>query len=231
MYGLRRGKMRAALYDFDGTLRPGDSIVDWVTYARRKHVISTWEWLRVAVYVGTAKLLGRDRCARKSRALRFERGLTRAQIRAMARDFTETCLLPKMTREGLASWERDRREGFCRVLVSASTSDYMPSLARALGADKLICTQIKADGSVRENCRGPVKARRVLEWSDSLPEAERPDFSACRAYGNSNGDVDMLAMCGEPHLIGKDRKAIKACESRGIRVIRGFSRSQEDKKV
>lgn len=216
--------MRAALYDFDGTLRPRDSIVEWVAYARKRGVISVWEWLRITCYAAYGKVTRMEMRRIKSRALRFEGGLTRAQIRRLARDFTREVVMPKVTREGLASWERDGQEGYVRLLVSASTSDYMPDVSRAMGADMLICTEVSPEGIVAENCRGPVKAQRLKEWRDSLPESDRPDFAKCRAYGNSTGDIDMLALCGEAHLIGNSRKALKACSDRGIHVIRGFAR-------
>ena len=216
--------MRAALYDFDGTLRAGDSIVTWLVYARQHRMITLPAFLAAALRAGIAMAFGsRDMAKIKTRVLAFERNLTRRELRALAEGFTKERLIPEIFPEGKAAWERDGREGCLRVLVSASTSDYMPCLAKALGADALICTQIDAQGQITENCRGDIKMRRILAWRDALPPAQRPDFSRSKAYGNSDGDLDMLALCGEAHLIGNSKKAMRMCRERGIAYIRGFT--------
>ncbi|MBQ8136982.1 MAG: HAD-IB family hydrolase [Clostridia bacterium] len=216
--------MRAALYDFDGTLRAGDSIVTWLLYARQHRAISFSAFLAAVLRTGAAMAFGSHDMAKiKSRALAFEKNLTRSELRALAEGFVKERLIPEIFPEGMAAWQRDGQEGYLRVLVSASTSDYMPCLAKALGADALICTQIDREGRILENCRGEVKMRRLIAWRDALPPAQQPDFSQSKAYGNSDGDLDMLALCGEAHLIGNNQKALRLCRERGIQCIHGFT--------
>ena len=154
---------KAAVFDFDGTLIRGDSIVRFLRFAAARGALPRRELFIIALCAlgGKMGLVPMEKV--KERALRFERGLTRAEKEKLCLGFAERVLVPGLLPEGKKTWENLRREGCVMALASASTSDYLEPLSRALGADRLICTRVAEDGRVSKNCRGEEKARRVAE--------------------------------------------------------------------
>ncbi|MBR4502105.1 MAG: HAD-IB family hydrolase [Clostridia bacterium] len=211
---------RAAFFDFDGTLIPGDSIVAFLQFARRRGVLPLWEWAGTAVHAFLGKIgaEGMDRV--KTRALRFEQKLPCAERERLCREFAEEKLIPLLFPEGKRTWDALKKEGRVMVLVSASTRDYMKYVSAALGADELICTVVSAGGAVGPNCRGAEKEKRVLKWLEGLPGDARPEMAASDAYGDSAGDVFMLRMCGRAHAVNPRRKLKREAEEKGWEILR-----------
>ena len=195
-----------ALFDFDGTLIPGDSIVAFVGYARRKGALSLGGYGAVLGQTARYLLGGMTDAEIKTRSLRFLTGLTPRQRDDLASGFVRDCLLPKVYRDGQNEIQRQKREGRLAVLVSASTDNYMRYVADALGTDALLCTPIEADGSVKRNCKGEEKGRGVLEWLDENGIAA--DWEQSWAFGDSKSDAPMLRLCGHPVLVNP-KKALR----------------------
>ena len=153
-----------ALFDFDGTLIPGDSIVAFVRFARRRGALSRREYAKV--FFSTVKYLlgGLTDGEMKTRSLAFLQGLPREEGEKLSRDFVKQELLPRVYRDGKETLEKHRENGDLLLLVSASTDNYMRFTAEALGFDALLCTELTDSFAVESNCKGPEKARRVKEW-------------------------------------------------------------------
>jgi phosphatidylglycerophosphatase C len=88
------------------------------------------------------------------------------------------------------------------VLVSASYEIYVRHLAAFLGAEAVMATRLthkagrftgELDGA---NCRGPEKARRLLDWITH--HVGDPKSTVVWAYGDSAGDREMLAIADHP---------------------------------
>jgi phosphatidylglycerophosphatase C len=86
------------------------------------------------------------------------------------------------------------------LIVTASPEIVVAPIARALGADQLIGTRLAFDEAGRVtgeldglNCRGPEKVRR-------LREAYGEDVRLEAAYGDTDGDTEMLALAEEQGL-------------------------------
>jgi phosphatidylglycerophosphatase C len=107
------------------------------------------------------------------------------------------------------AWRRWQAEGARVLIVSATPEIVIAPIARALGADLLIGTRLAFDDVGRAtgafagaNCRGPEKVRR-------LQEAFGEDVRLEAAYGDTDGDREMLALA----------------EEQGLRVFNGKGRS------
>ncbi len=190
-----------ALFDFDGTLIRGDSIILLCLYARRKGLMSA---RGAAAVAWTALLYGLRLCpprTSKERALSFLRGRSAAEVGDIARDFVETVLVPRLRPEGLEAIRRHRAEGHEVLLVSASSIFYLKLLKDTLGVTDIIATKLDAtengvfEGRVcGENCRGVEKGLRLAEYL-AATDGEL-DYESSVAYGDSCGDLPMLRLCG-----------------------------------
>ncbi len=209
--------MRCAFFDFDGTIRAHDSIVSYVLFALGHGKMPLADGISVLVRSALCLLTRRGKPETlKTLALRFEQKLTEAELDALIGAFIREKIVPRLRRDALRTIESCQEEGYRIVLVSASTEDYMPAVAKALRADALICTRI-IDGQVQANCRGAEKVRRILAWTSEQPEAV--DFSRSRAYGDTAGDLPMLRLAGEGFAINPKRKLRRAVKDARIPIL------------
>ena len=97
-------------------------------------------------------------------------------------------------------WKRWQGQGARLVIVTASPEIIVAPFARGLGAERLIGTRLAYDEHdcvtgdfTGPNCRGPEKVVR-------LREAYGEDMVLEAAYGDTDGDREMLAIALEPGL-------------------------------
>lgn len=94
--------------------------------------------------------------------------------------------------------------GHRTVLVSASLGVYLRPLAALLGVDAVLATEVEtADGAygwrlVGGNCRAAVKAERLAAWLRAMDV----EGAEVWAYGDSNGDRELLACAHHPLHVG-----------------------------
>ena len=183
-------------FDFDGTLTVKDSYTAFLA----------WRAGRLAYAAGLVRLIpavavflaDRDRGRLKAAATRrFLAGLARKEIEADARAFAESAARTLFRPDAIGAWKRWQARNARLVIVTASPEDVVAPFARGLGADLLIGTRLAFDAVGRAtggfdgaNCRGPEKVRR-------LRAAFGEDVKLAAAYGDTDGDLDMLALAEE----------------------------------
>lgn len=186
-------------FDFDGTLTVKDSFnafLAWRTPPARL--------LMGALSLGPAGvryLADRDRGAIKAAAVRALLGGTpRLQLAAEAEAFAEACAPRLLRPDALARWNAHKAEGWELVIVTASPEDVIAPFARRLGAHRLIGTRLHADAQDRitgdldgPNCRAAEKVVR-------LEAVYGPGVRLKAAYGDTSGDVEMLARADQPFM-------------------------------
>jgi HAD superfamily phosphoserine phosphatase-like hydrolase len=131
-----------ALFDFDGTLIRGDSILLLCLYARRKGLVS---WCGMLGNLRTAFLYGLRLCPAvraKERALSFLWGKTAAEVDAIAEDFCQAVLVPRLRPQGLSAIQSHRTAGHEVLLVSASSTFYLKHLQKRLNVNDVIATRL-----------------------------------------------------------------------------------------
>ncbi len=198
--------MKAAFFDFDGTLRPGDSLPEYLLYALKKGRLPPAACPGIAGAFLAHRLWGSPSLeAIKTRCLRFEARMSPEERASFTDAFTREILMKNCFADALKQWEQCRQEGCLVVLATASTQNYMADVARLLKADGLICTVFR-DGTAGKNCKGEEKARRVLLW---MQERDiRPED--CMAFGNSMADLPMLRCVGTPLAVNPSRRLRRA---------------------
>ena len=199
-----------ALFDFDGTLIRGDSILLFMRYARRKKLCTALDLLRF-ITAGTLFILKWISPKRaKEMGMHFLKGKERAVYTAAAEDFCKNVLLPRMYPQGLEAIRRHREAGHEVLLVSASPMFYLAPLKRLLGLAEVIATQFATDPDGRfaaeivgENCRGEQKPLRI--WEYLRQTGSQIDYESSSAYGDSAHDLPMLALCGHIYLVNPNQ--------------------------
>jgi phosphatidylglycerophosphatase C len=186
-------------FDFDGTLTVRDSFtafLKWREGSARYHA-------EMAALAPAALRYVFDRDPGKLKAAavrRFLAGLPREVLNAEAHEFA-TVAAPVLFRpDALKAWRRYRQDGARLLIVTASPENIVAPFARGLGCDLLIATQLLFDpqdrvqgGLLGDNCRGPEKARRIREVLGD-------DVELTAAYGDTDGDWDMLDMAEQQFM-------------------------------
>lgn len=190
-----------AFFDLDGTLTTHDTFVPFLI-----RLAGTGAVVRaLAAAARTGQRHGRDAAKAVAVAALFA-GRTRAEVDEAAEAHAAMVLSggrgrpwsPRLRPNVVARLDRHRALGHGVAVVSASLAPYVSRIAAGLGVTDTSATEIEiVDGvatgrMVGANCRGPEKVVRAEALVTDL------DWSRAWAYGDSSGDVDLLAAAGNP---------------------------------
>jgi phosphatidylglycerophosphatase C len=190
-----------AAFDVDGTLTSRDCVTPFL---RRAAGARLWtQLLRHPIALG-ASLVCRDRDRLKKLACGALGGRDGAELDRLGAAFAREVAADWLRDDTVARLRRHRELGHRVVLASASLDAYLLPLGEQLAVDGVLCTVLErgTDGRltgrlVGENCRGAEKARRVREWLDETGLADAELW----AYGDSEGDTELLALATHPHRV------------------------------
>ena len=207
-----------ALFDFDGTLIRGDSILLMVLYARRKNLLDRRQ-LCAALWVAVRYGLHLTPAVRaKECALSFLAGKSAPGVETVVQSFYHDVLEPRLRPQGIATIARHRDAGHEVLLISASSSFYLEPLKAKLGLTDIIGTRFDFDpigtftGRVcGDNCRGVQKPLRLAEYLAA--KGDRLDYETSTAYGDSYGDLSMLRLCAHKVAVNPKRRLWRALKS------------------
>lgn len=192
-----------AAFDFDGTLTQRDTFMPflarglgWPRFAWA--IIRCLPWL-----AGYALRLVPNDVAKQKLMLATLKGRSILEMddwttRWLANDF------PGQLRDWtVARLAWHQQEGHCCVMVSASPNIYLERVARQLGFDDLICTEMAVrdshlTGLMRTpNCYGEQKVVRLTAWMEARFGLGSASAVTLYAYGDTAGDKPMLRMAGQ----------------------------------
>ena len=185
-------------FDFDGTMTVRDSYTAFLKW-RTPPLAWALGGLRL-IPAGVAYLFHRDRGRIKEDATRvFLGGVTRERLEADARAFAEATSRSLLRPDAVIAWKRWRNERVRLIIVTASPEVVVAPFGRGLGADEVLGTHLAYDASDRitgrfvgPNNRGPEK---VVTLNARYGEGVR----LRAAYGDTDGDTEMLAIAEEPY--------------------------------
>jgi phosphatidylglycerophosphatase C len=191
-------------FDFDGTLTCRDSFRAFIA-ARVGRLGYALGMARLTA-AAARYLAHRDRGRLKAAMVKkFLKGVPSSQLREQAEWFAAQSAERLLRPDAIACWKEWKAQGAGMVMVTASPDILVAPFARRLGADLLIGTRLALDRHGRiegglhgKNCRGQEKVNR-------LREVFGDDVRLEAAYGDSTGDLEMLAIAG----------------TRGMRVFHG----------
>ena len=201
-----------ALFDFDGTMIQGDSIIGLVRRMVRQGLMPIPELIRV-LWKTLLWKLGRYP-VEKAKTLSLA-PLARMKPEAAAtfcRSFVQEELLPRIYPDALQAMQAHQDAGHLVLLVSASPLLYLQYLKEGLPVDHIIGTVTDAQLQVTANVVGEEKIRQIEAWLRQ--EGIKADWAQSSAYGDSAKDLPMLGLVGKPMLINPHKKALRL--GRGI---------------
>jgi phosphatidylglycerophosphatase C len=205
-----------AAFDFDGTLTRRDTLMPflarglgWPRFLLALLMCSPW----LAAYA--LRLLRND--VAKARLLRATlNGLSTAQ----AQDWTARWLAQDLSGQlrpwTLARLAEHQQAGHCCVLVSASPDIYLARVARELGFDGLVCTEMEVQGERltgrmrTPNCHGEQKVLRLQSWLGQRFDAAALSALTLHAYGDTAGDKPLLRLARHAWYRGQPWKEASA---------------------
>lgn len=201
-----------AAFDFDGTLTKRDTFMPflarglgWPRFLLAFVLCSPW----LAAFV--LRLIP-NHVAKQKLMLATLKNRTTAEMddwtnRWLANDFPGQ--LQSWTMARLAEHQQ---AGHCCVMVSASPDIYLERVAKQLGFDALLCTEMAVvDGQLTgqmktPNCHGEQKVLRLKAWMAGRFGADR-DTQVMYAYGDTSGDKPMLRLAAHAFYRGKPWKS------------------------
>jgi phosphatidylglycerophosphatase C len=192
-----------AIFDLDGTITRHDTLWPYINGYLLRHPWRLWRLPLCLLPVLRFVLGGGDRGPLKSAVVRLTLGgLPRSELQRWNTIFVRRLLRGGVYAEALERIAAHRNQGAHLVLLSASPDLYVPDVARALGFDECLCTQLRwlDDGRLHgalltPNRRGEEKARCVA----GLLAKEKPLRSF--AYGNSNADLPHMRLVSEASYV------------------------------
>lgn len=201
---------RIALFDFDGTLIKGDSIVHLMRFALRQKEAGLKAVLPGLLGGIGYKLRLTDEKHSKDQALRFLSQMNEAERSAFLQRFVREALRPGYFIQGKEKIDALRSEGIEIWLVSASTYNYMQYVKTDLKADILLCTETDANGHVIANCKGEEKVRRIRLQADKSDEPV--DWEHSFSFADSRSDLPMLALTGNSYWVNPGKALTKRAQ-------------------
>ena len=196
-----------AIFDFDGTMISGDSIIRYTAYAMRRGY-EPWRKIIPRLWQGLKAVCGLMSATEgKSRALSFLARMSREEQNEFNRAFCRNILMPRIFPKALERMEAHQREGLRILLVSASPDAYISHLKDFLPVDAIIASPTDERGRVSSSTRGEEKARRVREWV--AEQDTQIDWAGSFSYGNSANDLPVMRLTGHPVCVNPSRRMKK----------------------
>ena len=201
-----------AAFDFDGTLTRRDTLMPflarglgWPRFLLALLKCSPW-------LLAYALRLVRNDVAKQKLMLATLKGRSTREMEAWTARWLAHDFPGELQDWTLAQLAQHRHAGHCCVMVSASPDIYLGQVAKQLGFDALICTEMAVEGGSltgymrTPNCHGEQKVLRLQAWMLERFGAELANTVTIHAYGDTAGDKPMLRMAGQAWYRGKPWK-------------------------
>ncbi len=205
-----------ALFDMDGTVTKGDSILPMIRYAAKTRLAKKSQLPCIALaFLGYSLGLLSDTRA-KEMAISFLKGKTAAQIHDFAEAFCRDVLIRRVLPGARAEIKACREAGLRVLLVTASPDFYLQPLMRELHLDGIIGTRadVSPEGVYTGriaglNCRSMEKPLRIAEYLAA--GGYELDTENSRAYGDSGHDWPMMSLVKHPVAVNAKKTLLRRC--------------------
>jgi putative phosphoserine phosphatase / 1-acylglycerol-3-phosphate O-acyltransferase len=217
-----QGPEVGAFFDFDGTLIAGYSANAWYGERLRKFEVGPIELARTLLAGFDMSLRGADVTKFMEIAIAAWTGRTANEIEALGERLFVQQIAGMVYPQAGALIRAHRRAGHTIAIASSATPFQVAPLARELGIDNLLCTEVEVvNGLATGKLAGPVlwgtgKADAV----GGFAEKKGIDLDQSYAYGNGKEDLPYLKVVGRPRPLNPDSGLTEAARERGWETYR-----------
>lgn len=219
---------RVAMYDMDRTITRSGTYSGFLMHVARRR--QQWR-LMLLPLVGIAgaayslRLIDRSRLKAINLRLLVGKRFRRAEIAPLAESYADKVVARGLHSAALDQIAADREAGYRLLLATASFHLYVDAIARRLGIDDVLATQLdEPDGAdhiharlAGDNCYGDAKFARIADWlaaNDITREAAH-----VRAYSDHVSDHPMLRFADEAVATTPSRKLKQLAPKMGWQVV------------
>jgi phosphatidylglycerophosphatase C len=208
-------------FDLDETITRHDTLLPYTM----RHLLLRRPW-RIPLLLGVVPplinfILGRgDEGHVKQAFIKATLGgLPRTDIEAWTARFVPHVIAHGTFADALKKVTEHRNRGDYLVLMSASTDLYVPAIARELGFNEAICTEVhwnadRLEGTLTTpNRKGAEKARCFTTFRERHPGLPTT------AYGNSQTDLPHLRLADHGVLVNGSEKARREARELGVSSV------------
>lgn len=187
-----------ALFDFDGTITQKDTFIAFIKFTHGNAAYWMGLWILspyLALYA--LKLIRNDK-AKTFMFKYFYGGWEYDRFKKAGEDFCEKILPTILRKSAIEKIQFHKEKDHRIILVTASAKEWIAPWCKKIGIE-IISTEVeiindKISGQLSTaNCYGPEKVNRIK----SVLKTE--EYTTIYAYGDSNGDKEMLALAQQPH--------------------------------
>jgi HAD superfamily hydrolase (TIGR01490 family) len=211
-----------AFFDFDETLLDTESSRLGIKYLWERRLVSGGFILKAFV-VGTLyrhHLITDEQTAKI--LLRLYRNRRLDDFTEGSEDFYRDTLKPRLAPKILAKVNEHKDQGHCLVLISGSIRYMLEPVARDLGFEHLLCTDLEesANGLLTGKPKGPLcldTTKRHL--ATELAQRTGIDLERSYAYGNHQADLPLLESVGFPHAVEPSKPLLKVAVARNWPIL------------
>ena len=201
-----RAAARFALFDLDRTLVRRDTARLWIRYQYRRGQASVRDVARVSWWMLQYTLGLVDAEAVAERALRPYVGWLEDDLASVTEEFAQRAVIPLLNKTARERVEHHRGMNHELAIVTSATRYVAGPVARALGIEHLVCTELQVvDGRLTGKvvpplCYSAGKVTRTEQWL----RARGGRLSEAVFYSDSNTDRPLLGVVGTPVLVNPD---------------------------
>lgn len=220
--------MKLAIFDFDGTLFPKDTLpfllTQWknLNYSKSKY-IGTYASL-ISLYIkyklGLESKLSREQM--KLIALERFSKIFKDMTEQELKEYFYKCSgeLQSMLNKSIVAEVKDARSnGYHTVLMSGSYDYLLYNISEYLQFDTVIGTKVYFNNNIYDSSRkleiisGELKLKKIREKFESI------DWKSSRAYADSYSDIHILKSVGEPIAVNPDTRLKAIAADMNWRII------------
>lgn len=222
------GPAVAALFDFDGTLIAGFSVVAFLKEQIKRANLGPGDFAELLAALTSYSVGSLGFSGLMVAAAQMLRGVSEKSYAKLGEEVYEKHLARQIYPESRALVEAHLRKGHSVAIVSSATRYQIDSAAADLGIDTVLCTELVVkDGEftgdvVRPTCWGEGK----VTAAEKFALARGVNLDKSFFYTDSDDDLALLERVGKPQPLNPNDKLVTISERRGWPIRRFASRGQ-----
>ena len=225
---LPDGPEIGALFDFDGTVISGYSVMAFIKEQIRRGHLSPRELVELLSAMASFGLGNLGFSALMLAASQFLRGIREDSYANFGEELFDSHIARMIYPESRALVKAHLKKGHTVAIVSSATPYQVRPSAKELGIEHVLCTELEVKDGVftgaviQPPCFGPGK----VTAAESLAEQFGIDLDKSFFYSDSDDDIQLLERVGNPRPLNPNNKLLAISERRGWPVRRFGSRGQ-----